>query len=136
MFNQKLVYCWYNLSQCLSLIDMCQCEVILVIFDTEASFLLLLSLCQIRRKMLQTWFIGNIYVLQVDKGRLTWIDMQACRHDMSMYIYIYIYICIYMYIYTYTYTYIYMYIYIYINFECLLFKCQIYINNSRRYFFY
>ena len=30
------------------------------------------------------------------------------------------------------YIYIYIYIYIYTNFECLLFKCQIYKNNSRR----
>ena len=37
-----------------------------------------------------------------------------------LYIYIYMYMCVYIYIYIYTYT----------NFEFLLYKCQIYINNS------
>ena len=56
-----------------------------------------------------------------------------------MYMYI---TCIYTHIHIYVYIYIYIYIYkyiiytcIYTNFEYLFYKCQVYINYSRRHFF-
>ena len=79
-------------------------------------------------------YCSLIYITFIVHGQH--IEESLTPNLYIMYIYIYIYVYLYCIFILYKYTYIYICIFIqYTNFECLLFKCQIYINNSRRHFF-